>query len=87
MTLGTLRAALFPHISTSQKFGHTGTVYELTKLTHKIKNLLATHEGLNLISNFTHSPSSLTISARMAGVDLAFLFSSTGHKQKTACFK
>ena len=34
----------------------------------------------------THSPSSLTISARMAGVDLAFLFSSTEHKQTNKWF-
>lgn len=34
----------------------------------------------------TYSPSSLTISARMAGVDLAFLFSSTAHQQKQSLF-
>ena len=35
---------------------------------------------------FTHRPSSFTISARMAGVDLAFLFSSTKGGWKLECY-
>lgn len=42
---------------------------------------------IEIFTIYTHNPSSFTISARMAGVDLAFLFSSTEHKQMGIFFQ
>lgn len=80
-------------ICTQNYNGWSGAVYilhvnmQIELLTDKSnrwsENILEGNWSNLVQSNiFTHSPSSLIISARIDGVDLAFLFSSTENKEK-----